>query len=172
MPKTKMKWREIKEDEHEVFYHWLRQHKLANCHYRYNGNGEDVLHEAYLIATQRGYFFDPLIQEAARNLKIHEIQADQAGNYCIQTPRSEKTQIRAAEFFNAQDTLETELNSIDERIGLTPNRKNALLNQIRQLKEKGLDDQKIIETMKPITLMKQLPLFVIDFVIEEVENER
>lgn len=146
------------------------------CKTKYNGNGEDVAHEAAMIALQRygqgriGFqLFTKLVREAARNLKIHEIQTDQAGNYCIQTPREEKTRTRAAEFFNAPDTLETEINDLDEKIGLNTWQKTKLLKQIEELKQKKIDDEKIIEIMKRrIELdLKQLPLFE----ELEVENE-
>lgn len=168
-----MKWRRIESSEQrEEFYNWLRQHKLNDCHAKWNGNGEAVLHEAWLLATSRGYFYDKLLKEAARNMGICETTV--AEDYCIITPRDVTTRERAARHFNASNTnMQDELQEIDEKLKLKY-RKTRLLKRINELKSKDslvaeciaklehrktLTEEEIAQLKKKLGLYKQTELF-------------
>lgn len=55
-----------REKKAEEMYHGI----LALARKKYNGDGEDVAHEAWLIAQGRGYFHPRMLDEAARRLGI------------------------------------------------------------------------------------------------------
>lgn len=178
-----MKWQRIESSEHEEFYNWLRAHKLSTCHAKWNGNGEDVLHQAWELAVARGYFFDTMLAEAARKLRVHETQPDSVGNYCIQTPRTEKTQTRAAKHFAVAAVTDDTLQEQTDKQSLRERKKTKLIEKIKEMKNdeliknclqkiskrKKLTTEEIAQIRKKLNIYEQVQLFSVhDSIHKEV----
>ena len=62
------------EKEKEVLYHRIL--KAAKRMYVYGDSSEDVAHEAWILALQRGYFTQKMLREAARNMGLWKISKE------------------------------------------------------------------------------------------------
>jgi len=62
------------EKEKEILYHRIR--KNARRMWVYGDSTEDVAHDAWILALQRGYFTGKMLREAARNMRLWRISKE------------------------------------------------------------------------------------------------